>query len=83
MNGRPIKRTLRAPLFESSYAASRLDIGHDCIRDEPRTRMVQQSDRGECSESPRPGRVRAEGAQRRLRTCLTRCTFSYSPSLAG
>ena len=25
----------------------------------------------------------AEGGQHRLRTCLTRCTFSYSPSLAG
>ena len=45
--------------------------------------MVQQSGRDSWSESPRPGRWLAEGAHRRLRTGLTRCTFSYSPSLAG
>ena len=45
--------------------------------------MVQQSGRDSLRESPRPGRWLAEGAHRRLRTGLTRCTFSYSPSLAG
>ena len=48
-----------------------------------RPRMVQQSGRDSLRESPRPGRWLAEGAHRRLRTCLTRCTFSYSQSLAG
>ena len=46
-------------------------------------RMVQQSGRDSLRESPRPGRLLAEGAHRRLRTCLTRSTFSYSPSLTG
>ena len=41
------------------------------------TRMVQQRGRDSWSESPRPGRWLAEGAHRRLRTGLTRCTFSY------
>ena len=56
-----------------------------CTWDEPSTvsRMVQQSGRDSLRESPRPGRWLAEGAHRRLRTGLTRSTFSYSPSLAG
>ena len=43
------------------------------------SRMVQQSDRGEFSESPRPGRLLAEGAQRRLRTVLPLSTVATPP----
>ena len=67
-------------VYETAGRGVRRSSSH---RPRRRLRMVQQSGRDSLRESPRPGRWLAEGAHRRLRTCLTRCTFSYSPSLAG